>query len=113
MNEKLKAARLKKLWTVKDACRACRVGEKSYQRWEAGEVQPNLSSLKQLVQGFGLTPEELGYEYLTEISAGSKNWQAQPPERISRAEQPQKESQADSLMPNIVTSPSIIVTEQS
>ncbi|MBO0777239.1 MAG: helix-turn-helix transcriptional regulator [Ktedonobacteraceae bacterium] len=66
-NEKLIAARLKQCWSQRDACNACGVGERSYRRWEAGESDPSLASLRLLMDGFRLSADELGYGYLVRI----------------------------------------------
>src|SRR5207245_2275604 len=64
LNQKLRVAREKKLWTMAEAAEAIGISEQTYSRWENGTRQPHISSLKMLCQAFEAPPGELGYSHL-------------------------------------------------
>lgn len=68
LNQKLRAAREKKLWTMAQAAEAIGVSEQTYSRWENGTRRPHLSTLKMLCQAFEASPGELGYDHLASRS---------------------------------------------
>src|SRR5579883_14404 len=61
MNEKLKAARLKKGLSQEDVAALAGVSARAYQRWESGEACPNFESRRLLRQVFDCTDEDLGF----------------------------------------------------
>ncbi len=60
-NRKLETARLKKRWSVETACRKIGVSVNTFNRWERGLQLPQLATLDQLCEAFGMSPEELGF----------------------------------------------------
>lgn len=68
VNQKLKAAREKKLWTMTHAAAAVGVSTLTWSRWEKGTRQPHLSTLKMLCETFEASPEELGFGHLVSQS---------------------------------------------
>src|SRR5579885_644822 len=70
VNEKLRAARKEKRWTIAVAAEKARVSWLTFSRWENGTQKPYLSTLDQLCEAFGKTPQELGFSELVEESAG-------------------------------------------
>jgi transcriptional regulator with XRE-family HTH domain/tetratricopeptide (TPR) repeat protein len=68
VNSFLRAARLKKCWTVEMASDEVGVSVRTFQRWEHGERIPHLSTLSLLCKAFAMSPEDLGYGALIESS---------------------------------------------
>ncbi|HEU5380331.1 MAG TPA: helix-turn-helix transcriptional regulator [Ktedonobacteraceae bacterium] len=64
INQKLRAAREKNLWTMADAAAAVGVSEQTWSRWENGARKPHISTLKMLCEAFSATPGELGFGHL-------------------------------------------------
>ncbi len=60
-NRKLEMARLKKRWSVETACKKIGVSVNTFNRWERGLQLPQLETLDQLCEAFGMSPEELGF----------------------------------------------------
>ncbi len=60
-NFKLYAARVEKLWTVKEAAAAVGVSPQTILRWEARKQDPHVSSLRSLCTAYNEKPWELGY----------------------------------------------------
>lgn len=61
-NEKLAAARLQKRWSIAVASEKAGVSINTFNRWERGLQIPQLGTLDQVCQAFGLSPDELGFE---------------------------------------------------
>src|SRR5579885_2041041 len=59
MNEKLRAARLRKNWSQEEAAAAAGVSCRAYWNWEQGLTRPNFGSRRALCGAFGCTNEEL------------------------------------------------------
>jgi DNA-binding XRE family transcriptional regulator/tetratricopeptide (TPR) repeat protein len=85
VNQLLRAARKKKRWTIAVAAEKARVSELTYSRWEKGTQKPYLSTLDQLCEAYGMTPQELGFSQLIE--------------------EPLQETPSDSVSSPLVTSP--------
>ncbi|MGH2478061.1 MAG: helix-turn-helix domain-containing protein [Ktedonobacteraceae bacterium] len=66
-NEKLKAARLAKGWSMRRAADAVRVGYRVWRYWEVEGRNPSLYNLEALMNVFKLSAEELGYAHLVII----------------------------------------------
>jgi len=66
-NIRLRRARLGKMWPMNLAARNIGVDERTYMRWEQGRQRPQLSTLKNLCEVFGMTAEELGFGYLVRV----------------------------------------------
>lgn len=64
MNDKLRSARKRRFGSIEKAAEACGVSEKSFQRWEQGQVRPQLGSLQYVTKAFGMTLDELGFSDL-------------------------------------------------
>lgn len=60
-NEKLEAARMQKRWSIAVASEKVGVSVNTFNRWERGLQIPQLGTLDQLCNAFGLSPEELGF----------------------------------------------------
>lgn len=60
-NYKLRAARMRKSWSMAKASEKVRVDRVTYSRWERGEQTPHPSTLDLLCQAFGMSQEELGF----------------------------------------------------
>ena len=69
-NAKLRAARLANSWTLAVAAEKASVSLEAYSRWEYGVQDPRLSSLLLLSEGFGLSPDELGFGHLVKHDQG-------------------------------------------
>lgn len=67
VNQRLRAARMSKRWSMATASEKVGVDRVTYSRWERGEQEPYISTLDMLCQAFGMSPEELGYEHLVAI----------------------------------------------
>lgn len=67
MNRMLRQARLRRVWTIKQASVHVGVSFQTYIRWELGTQVPHLSSLAQLCEAFNMDPEELGYGDLVNL----------------------------------------------
>src|SRR5712692_4852912 len=68
-NQKLRAARERKRWTMAVAAEKIGVTEQTYSSWENGKRTPHLSTLDLLCQAFdGMAPEELGFGDLVQES---------------------------------------------
>ena len=61
MNEKLKAARLRKSWSQEEAAAQAGVSFRAYWNWEKGLAEPNFASRRVVREAFGSTDEELGF----------------------------------------------------
>jgi transcriptional regulator with XRE-family HTH domain len=62
VNQKLKAARVRKLWSQADGAEKVGVSVITYGRWENSAQKPYLKLLKQLCEAFEMSPEELGFD---------------------------------------------------
>ncbi len=60
-NDKLRQARRKNMWTMKETADKVGVSLVTYGRWERGIQQPHLGTLKDLCEVFGKSAEELGF----------------------------------------------------
>lgn len=69
VNEKLRAARKRKRWSMQIASERIGVGRITYSRWENGEQDPHPSSLDLLCQAFDMSPEDLGFGHLVATEA--------------------------------------------
>lgn len=67
LNHKLRQARLRRYWTMKQAAVRIGVSFQTYIRWELGTQVPHLSSLELLCEAFNMTPEELGFDDLIQV----------------------------------------------
>ncbi len=67
LNHKLRQARLRRYWTIKQAAIRIGVSFQTYIRWELGTQVPHLSSLEMLCVVFNMTPEELGFGDLIQV----------------------------------------------
>lgn len=76
INEKLHAARKEKRWTMAVAAERAGVSWLTYSRWENGVQRPYLSTLDQLCEAFGRTPQELGFSHVVEEPAQEKSGDA-------------------------------------
>ena len=65
-NQRLRAARKEKCWSMALAAEKAQVSWLTYSRWENGLQKPYLSTLRQLCEAFGKTPQELGFADLVE-----------------------------------------------
>ena len=63
-NEKLQRARLEKRWSVTAASRQVGVSTNTFSRWEQGLQIPQLATLTQLMEAFGMSAEELGFGFV-------------------------------------------------
>ncbi|TMC20243.1 MAG: helix-turn-helix transcriptional regulator [Chloroflexi bacterium] len=63
-NNRLRSARLERSWTPEFVSGKVGVSLNTYNRWEAGEQMPRLSSLDALCKVFEMSPEELGFTHL-------------------------------------------------
>jgi transcriptional regulator with XRE-family HTH domain/tetratricopeptide (TPR) repeat protein len=63
-NNKLRAARLERRWSVAVASRRAQVSVNTFNRWERGLQVPQLATLDQLCIAFGMSAEELGFGYV-------------------------------------------------
>ncbi len=61
VNENLRQARKKHLWTLQQAAIRAGVSFQTYIRWEHGTQKPHLSTLATLCNAFDMTAEELGF----------------------------------------------------
>jgi len=61
-NDKLRLARRKKMWTMKETADKVGVSLLTYSRWERGVQHPHLTTLKDLCEVFGKSAEELGFD---------------------------------------------------
>src|SRR5215470_15546758 len=61
LNEKLRAARKHKRWSIETAAEEVGVSWVTYSRWERGEQQPHPTTLDMLCDTFGMPPGELGF----------------------------------------------------
>src|SRR5689334_20302400 len=61
MNEKLKAARLRKGWSQEETAAQAGVSFRAYWNWENGLANPNFGSRRALQDAFGYTGEDLGF----------------------------------------------------
>ena len=61
MNEKLRAARFHKGWSIEEASGKVGVSTRAYQRWEQEQNVPNFGSRRLLREAFALTDEQLGF----------------------------------------------------
>ncbi len=68
-NEKLQRARLEKHWSVAVASRRAGVSTNTFNRWERGLQIPQLATLDQLLEAFGMTAQELGFGFVVSPSA--------------------------------------------
>jgi hypothetical protein len=59
-------------WTKSEAARRCRLSASLYGRYEAGAVEPTLSSILKLRDGFGVDFETLIGEKMLELSPSEK-----------------------------------------
>src|SRR5258708_7895434 len=66
VNQLLRAARKEKRWTIAVAAEKARISPLTYSRWEKGTQKPYLSTLDQLCEAYGKTPQELGFSHLVE-----------------------------------------------
>ena len=64
INRKLRAARLGKRWSIKEAAAKTGVAALTFMRWEQGQQNPSLATLDSLCQTFSMTPEGLGFGHL-------------------------------------------------
>jgi transcriptional regulator with XRE-family HTH domain len=62
MNEKLKAARNARRWSIAQISQYLEIHISSYKDWEAGRHQPVRRNLKKLCTLLKKTPQELGFE---------------------------------------------------
>lgn len=60
MNEKLKAARVARGWTIKQIASFIEAGESSYDAWEKGRSKPSERNIKKLCHLLKKSREELG-----------------------------------------------------
>jgi transcriptional regulator with XRE-family HTH domain len=65
-NEKLRLARRKNMWTMKETADKVGVSLVTYGRWERGIQKPHLGTLKDLCDVFGKSAEELGFGDLSQ-----------------------------------------------
>jgi DNA-binding XRE family transcriptional regulator len=61
MNERLRQARAKKLWSQEDAAEEIGIARKTYIEWEQGKQIPHVSTLNLACDTFQASPEDLGY----------------------------------------------------
>jgi transcriptional regulator with XRE-family HTH domain len=62
VNTKLRAARLRKRWSIEKASEHAGVSWRTYSRWEHGAQLPRLYNLELLCQAFQMAPEDLGFD---------------------------------------------------
>src|SRR5690348_4960840 len=72
-NEKLAAARLQKRWSIAVASEKAGVSINTFNRWERGLQVPQLGTLDQVCNAFGLSPDELGFEQAISDRRRKKN----------------------------------------
>jgi transcriptional regulator with XRE-family HTH domain len=68
LNQKLRRARERRLWTIETAAEEVGVSWLTYSRWERGERKPRLSTLALLCKAFNMPAEELGFAEAIEQS---------------------------------------------
>lgn len=73
VNAKLRAARKEKCWTMAIAAEKAGVSWLTYSRWENGLQTPYLSTLSQLCEAFGKTPQELGFSHIIKGTVREKS----------------------------------------
>ena len=61
LNQKLRAARERKRWSIEKAAQEVQVSWLTYSRWEHGITRPHLYNLDQLCHTFEMEPEDLGF----------------------------------------------------
>jgi transcriptional regulator with XRE-family HTH domain/predicted negative regulator of RcsB-dependent stress response len=61
LNQKLRAARKQRRWSIETAAEKVGVSWVTYSRWERGEQQPHPTTLDMLCDTFGMPPGELGF----------------------------------------------------
>jgi transcriptional regulator with XRE-family HTH domain len=61
-NDALIQARKRRGWKEKDIAAQVPVNEKTYRRWEHGELIPSLRHLRRLCELFETTPDALGFD---------------------------------------------------
>lgn len=86
-NQKLRAARDKKRWTIETAAEKVGVSWLTYSRWEKGTQKPHPTTLDMLCKAFNLPPEELGFILETGVSTA-----------ITGSDQPAIPSQLNSIV---------------
>lgn len=69
VNEKLRAARKIKRWSMQVASERIGVDRVTYSRWERGEQDPHPSTLDLLCRAFDMPPEDLGFGHLVVTDA--------------------------------------------
>ena len=60
-NNRLQAARVQNMWTLKEAAEQVGVDAQTFWRWEHYEQWPHPYSLRRLCAAFGMSAEELGF----------------------------------------------------
>ena len=65
LNDKLRRARRKRFLTIEEAAEILKVSATSFGRWERRTQKPHLETLGKLCALFNATPEELGFEDLS------------------------------------------------
>ena len=85
MNEKLRAARLRKGWSMRRAADTVRVGYRTWRYWEVEGHDPSLDSLRLLTDVFGCSAEELGYGHLVVVQVSLVCQQDTVPRRQEQA----------------------------
>ncbi len=72
-NERLQRARLAKHWSMAVASRRAGVSVNTFNRWERGLQIPQLATLDQLLDAFGMSAEELGFGFVISPSARAES----------------------------------------
>lgn len=71
LNQKLKAARERKRWSIEKVAEEVGVSWLTYSRWEHGQAKPHLHNLDELCRVFKLEPEDLGFtQYVEPLPQG-------------------------------------------
>jgi transcriptional regulator with XRE-family HTH domain/tetratricopeptide (TPR) repeat protein len=87
-NEKLVAARLQKRWSIAVASEKAGVSINTFNRWERGLQIPQLGTLDQVCNAFGLSPDELGFEQVISDRRRKKPQLTEVPVRCTPIPQP-------------------------
>ena len=84
LNQKLRAARKHKRWSIETAAEEVGVSWVTYSRWERGEQQPHPTTLDMLCDTFGMSPGELGFGSENDLQETESDEQMKRRELIKR-----------------------------
>jgi transcriptional regulator with XRE-family HTH domain len=98
-NVKLEAARLERRWSLAVASEKVGVSANTFNRWERGLQVPQLSTLDNLCQVFGLTPIELGFAEVLQVRRRSELLVTGPEQPQGDDGQPVEQTRSSFLTP--------------